>query len=104
MEARERVSMPIKRELVNQAKEVSYGKSSRNVTNGEISRQTVMLSIRQSNQKPKPSETPKPVSSLHIDADEAHITMIGGKKAIVPLISVYEGVERETKRGKCKKK
>lgn len=102
VEARERVSMPIKRELVNQAKEVSYGKSSRNVTNGEISRQTVMLSIRQSNQKPKPSETPKSVSSLHIDADEAHITMIGGKKAIVPLISIYEGVERESKRGKCK--
>ena len=102
VESRERVSIPIKQELVKQAKEVSYAKSARNVTNSEISRQTVMLSIRQSNQKPKLFKTPKAVLSLHIDADEAHITMIGGQKAIVPLISVYEGVERENRRGKCK--
>ena len=37
-----------------------------------------------------------------LSEDEAHITMIGGNTAIVPLISVYEGIERENKRGKCK--
>jgi len=41
------------------------------------------------------------VAVLHIDADEDHVTMRGGKKSVVPLISVYEGVEKEGKRGVC---
>lgn len=102
VETRERVSVSVKQELVNQAKEVSYGKSTKNVTDNEISRQTVMLSIRQSRQKQEQTKAQKVVSNLHIDADEAHVTMLGGTKAIVPLISVYEGIERENKRGKCK--
>ena len=42
------------------------------------------------------------VSELHIDADEAHVTLIGGKKSIVPLVSVYEGIETIGKRKSCK--
>ena len=38
------------------------------------------------------------VSELHIGADEAHVTLIGGKKSIVPLVSVYEGIETIGKR------
>lgn len=41
-------------------------------------------------------------TELHIDADEAHITLRGGKKSEVPLISVYEGIERRGKRSYCK--
>jgi hypothetical protein len=42
------------------------------------------------------------VAALHIDADEDHVTLLGGKKAIVPLISVYEGIEAKGKRRFCK--
>ena len=38
---------------------------------------------------------------LHIDADEDHVTLCAGKHTIVPLISVYEGIEKTNKRGKC---
>jgi hypothetical protein len=41
------------------------------------------------------------VAVLHIDADEDHVTLCGGKNTIVPLISVYEGIERKGKRGIC---
>jgi hypothetical protein len=42
------------------------------------------------------------VAELHIDADEDHVTMVGGRKSIVPLISVYEGIEKRGKRGICR--
>ena len=50
---------------------------------------------------PEREDKPKP-STLHIDADEDHITLRGGKKAIVPLVSVYEGIEKRGKRGICR--
>jgi hypothetical protein len=39
---------------------------------------------------------------LHVDADEDHVTMRGGKNSEVRLVSVDEGIEKQGKRGVCK--
>jgi hypothetical protein len=52
--------------------------------------------------KPLEVQEKRKVSVLHIDADEAHVTLVGGKRNIVPLISVYEGVVQKGNRGYCK--
>jgi len=96
------VSCGLSLALVNAAKDMSYGKASAHITGGRVSRQTVMWKIRGSYcRNPAPGPLRR-VPELHIDADEAHITMCGGKKSEVPLISVYEGIEQRGKRHFCK--
>lgn len=99
-----RVSEGLGLALVTAAENMSYQKASEQLTNGEISRETVMHKIRESRAAESPIAVEKRhVDRLHIDADEAHITLAGGGKSIVPLISVYEGIERQGgKRGKCR--
>lgn len=46
IEKYERVSMTVATDMVRYAADVSYGKSSQYVTNGEISRQTVKNKLR----------------------------------------------------------
>ena len=77
------------------AKDMSYEKASRHITGGKISRQTVMNRVRESRAEATESTEKRAVSELHIDADEAHVTLIGGKKSIVPLVSVYGGIENK---------
>jgi len=89
-------------DLAQAAIDNSYAKSSRQVTEGKISRQTVMQKVRQSQPVAEEINEKRCVAVLHVDADEDHVTMVGGKKSIVPLISVYEEIERNGKRGKCK--
>ena len=102
VEKRGRVSEGLSLSLVAAAKDMSYSKSSRHITGGEISRQTVMGKVRQSSAVDNPVEGRRVVPELHIDADEAHITLCGGRKSEVPLISVYEGIEAKGKRNYCK--
>ena len=61
-----------------------------------------MNCVRESTAEITESTEKRAVSELHIDADEAHVTLIGGKKSIVPLVSVYEGIETIGKRKSCK--
>jgi len=98
----QRISTALGLDLAKAAEDSSYAKSSRQVTGGKVSRQTVMKTIRESKPVEEVIEEKRKVSVLHVDADEDHVTMVGGKKSIVPLISVYEGIERNGKRGKCK--
>lgn len=98
----ERISDGVSLALVGAAREMSYCKSSKSVTGGYVSRQTVMNKIRLSEVETLPKVEQKKVAVLHIDADEDHITLQNGKKKIVPLVSVYEGIERKGKRGICK--
>lgn len=103
LESYERVSAGVSLSLCSAAREMSYAKSSNYATGGAVSRQTVMHKVRecQAVRPPEPKEKRR-VNALHIDADEAHITLCGGKKSIVPLISVYEGIEKQGKRHSCK--
>lgn len=103
LESYARVSNGVSVSLAEVACQMSYAKSSAYVVNGAVSRQTVMHKVRGSSAVRSPELLPKRrVRALHIDADEAHITLCGRKKSIVPLISVYEGIEERGKRHSCK--
>ena len=101
IEAYERVSSSIGLSLVEASLEMSYGKASEYVTGKQVSRQTVMNKLRAARPRQEPV-TYRAVRELHIDADEDHVHLQTGKSTIVPLISVYEGVEHQGKRGVCK--
>ena len=102
IEPRSRISTGASLALIKAAKEVSYAKASKYITSGEISRQTVMCKVRRGCAVEDVSEALRRVPELHIDADEAHVTLIGGVNSEVPLISVYEGIGSNGKRTFCK--
>ena len=93
VEAYERISEGVAVSLVNASCQMSYAKASRYVTDGHVSRQTVMNKIRSANPEQEAIER-QAVPELHVDADEDHVNLQTGKNTIVPLVSVYEGIER----------
>lgn len=101
LESYQRVSSGVGLELVEAAREMSYEKASRVVTGGLVTKQTVMRKIREA---VPAAETVlrKKVPVLHVDADEDHVKLQTGDSRIVPIVSVYEGIERKRKRGICK--
>ena len=101
VEVYERISGRVSEELVDAAREMSYRKSSRVVTNGAVSSQTVMNKIRRSSHKLEIVERVR-VPVLHVDADEDHVKLHNGNSTYAPLISVYTGIEKRGKRGICK--
>lgn len=97
-----RVSNTVARELVEHASESSYGESSRHVTAGAISRQTVMKKLRKVRDLQIPEPSPRRQAKvLYVNADEDHISLQDGSTTIVPLISIHEGIERQGRRGRC---
>ena len=101
VDAYERISSGVGLSLVEASCEMSYAKASEYVTGAHVSRQTVMNKIRTARPRREKLEQ-RAVPELHIDADEDHIHLQSGNSTIVPLISVYEGIERRGKRGVCK--
>ena len=101
VDAYERVSGSVGLSLVEASCEMSYAKASEYVTDGHVSRQTVMNKIRSANPQQEAFER-QAVPELHVDAEEYHVNLQTGKNTIVPLVSVYEGIERCGKRGVCK--
>ena len=101
IDAYERVSSGVGLSLVEASCNMSYAKASEYVTGEQVSRQTVMNKIRSASPR-REQVKQRAVPELHIDADEDHVSLQDGKRTIVPLISVYEGIERQGKRGICK--
>ena len=101
LEPYQRVSNGVGLGLVDSAREMSYAKASRVVTGGLVTKQTVMRKIREAQPAVEPVLRQK-VAVLHVDADEDHVKLQTGDSRIVPLVSVYEGIERRGKRGVCK--
>ena len=93
IDPRQRVSNRVQLRLVREVKDGSYANASRIVAEGEISRQTVMNAVRRCQAKEGPVEQRR-VPVLHIDADEDHVSLQNGKTLIVPLVTVYEGIEK----------
>ena len=103
IEQGERISKGIKKALSEAALDMSYEQSRQKVCEGVVSRTSVMNAVRASSSQPVSElDVKQKVPNLHIDADEDHVTLIGGRGSIVPLISVYEGIERQGQRGVCK--
>ncbi|MHB8156094.1 MAG: ISLre2 family transposase [Desulfocucumaceae bacterium] len=103
LEAYERVSLAVSADLVGHAAEAAYGESSRHVTGGEVSRQTVMKKIRKAHGlKVAAPPKKKAVKVLHVDADEDHVALQDGSNTIVPIVTVHEGVKKLCKgRNRC---
>ena len=98
-----RISDQLALTLAEAAQKMSYAQSAQYAAAGQISRQSVMRALRRA--QPKEAVLPeqlKKVSALHIDADEDHVALQHGKRTIVPLISVYEGMEGPESRRSCK--
>lgn len=102
----ERVSAGVRAKLVSMATEVSYAKSAETVTGGQLSRQCVrecILKLGAIEKRPQPYEPKRKVKELHLFADEDHVHMQregrakGKKSRMVPLVTVTEGVEEESK-------
>ena len=102
----ERISDGVSAKLVSLATEVSYENSAQIVTDGEVSRQSVRNSILRLGgieKRPEEGAAKRKVRELHVFADEDHVHMQkeckekGKKIRAVPLVTVTEGVEKESK-------
>ena len=102
----ERVSAGVMAKLVSVATEVSYAKSAETVTGDQVSRQCVrecILKLGAIEKRPQPYEPKRKVKELHLFADEDHVHMQregrakGKKSRMVPLVTVTEGIEKESK-------
>ena len=93
VEPYERVSKALCAKLVNLAAEMSYGKSV-GVGEADVSRQTVsnkVNALREVVQDvERVEETPE---ELHLFADEDHVHLKDGRNAIVPLVTISEGID-----------
>lgn len=101
----ERVGDIISARMVSLATEMSYAKSAAIGSDNKLSRQTVKNHIKKLKplEKKVESEEQKRIKELHIYADEdhAHMQRPGKKKGkrskIVPLVTVTEGIRKESK-------
>lgn len=91
----ERIGPGVGAALVNSAAEVSMRDSSKNVTGGDISAQSVCNKIRSVGVLEKaPPAVRRDIDELHIFADEDHVSLQNGKSKAVPLISICEGIKK----------
>ena len=101
----ERVSTGLSKELVRSSRHTSYHLASMNSCDGQVSKQTVMNKIRRAKPVIEVPTEKRSVPELHIDADEDHVALqdkAHNGRVIVPLVSVYEGVEERGRRSHCK--
>jgi len=101
VDAYQRISHNTIIELINTAVSESFERTSLLVTNGAITKQTVMNKIRKARPNDGWDHGKKKVQVIHIDADEDHVHLQSGKAAIVPLATIYEGIDKSTKRHSC---
>jgi hypothetical protein len=88
----ERVDAGVSARLVNGAAAASYGRSAEAFAGGNVSRQTVRNKVMNTGEAvwipERKAEAPE---ALHIFADEDHVSLQGGKTALLPLVTVCEG-------------
>ncbi|MBC7322220.1 MAG: ISLre2 family transposase [Acetomicrobium sp.] len=99
----ERLTEAVAIKLVETAGQVSYAKSSMNVTRGELSKQTVKNKIHSLNLEALKTKVPekRSINVLHIDADEDHASLQDGRSTNLPLICIYEGTFKEGSKNRC---
>jgi hypothetical protein len=88
----ERVCAHLSAKLVQEAGYMSYSRSSRNVADNAVSRQTVRNKVMRTDELAYvPEQAPVTPEELHIFADEDHVSMQNGKSQNVNLITISEG-------------
>ena len=104
VKAYDRLSEGCSAALVDSACHESYELSSKEVTNSQVSKQTVMNKIRKTRVPVmKGLAEKRKVPILHIDADEDHVALQKtGRRTQVMTATVYEGIRRVCKgRNEC---
>ena len=93
VERYERVSKALCAKLVNLAAEMSYGKSAK-LGEADVSRQTVSNKVNALREVVQDVErVEKTPEELHLFADEDHVHLKDGRNAIVPLVTISEGID-----------
>jgi len=93
VEPYERVSKALCAKLVNLAAEMSYGKSTK-LGEADVSRQTVSNKVNALREVVQDVERVKETpEELHLFADEDHVHLKDGSNAIVPLVTISEGID-----------
>ena len=93
VETYERVSKALSAKLVNLSAEMSYGKSVK-VGEAEVSRQTVSNKVNALKEVVRDVErVEETTEELHLFADEDHVHLKDGRSAIVPLVTITEGID-----------
>ena len=102
IESYERITKELVAKILEAAGEVSYEKAAE-TTGQKVTRQTVhnrLRALKEVVTEVSKKETPK---EIDIFADEDHVNIRGGKNAIVPLITITEGIDTSNeKRHKTK--
>ena len=94
VEPYERVSKTLCAKLVNLGAEMSYGKSAA-CAGADVSRQTVSNKVKALREVVQDVERVKETpEELHLFADEDHVHLKDGRSAIVPLVTVSEGIDK----------
>ena len=99
------VDVGLSKALVVKSREESYDRAVRDCCDGKLSRQTVMNKIRLAEAVIEKPLQKRIVPELHFDADEDHVALQdkhSRSRTQVPLISVYEGIDKEGKRHRCR--
>ncbi len=102
LEGYERVSLGVATGLCEKSRRFSYREASGAITGGAVSKQTVMNKVRMVEKRKEIQQPRRCVNVLHIDADEDHISLQDGTNTAAPLVSVYEGIDKQQKRHFCK--
>ena len=93
VEPYERLSKALCAKLVNLAAEMSYGKSAK-LGEADVSRQTVSNKVNALREVVQDVERVKETpEELHLFADEDHVHLKDGRNAIVPLVTISEGID-----------
>lgn len=104
IEVHERIDQEVYAELAEVAADLSYRKAGKIACETRVSGQTVMKSVR-GIEKLKlekfPSEK-KTVETLYVEADEDHIALQTGKRAMPRLVYIHEGISMEGSRRSLK--
>ena len=98
VEPRTRICETISAKLVTKATEESYAKSAEDVTDGQVSRQTVrnhILKAPELEKQPKGGQKRRSTLDIYADEDHVHLQKPGKEKGkrnkMVPLVTVTEG-------------
>ncbi|MDR2089700.1 MAG: ISLre2 family transposase [Clostridiales Family XIII bacterium] len=95
VDAYDRVDAGVSARLVNGAAKVSYERSAETFAGGLVSRQTVRNKVMNTGETAYvPSGETETPEAVHVFADEDHVSLLDGKTAAVPLVTVCGGKRR----------
>lgn len=100
IQANAKVNGDVRQKTVELASQQSYSKSARAATTAYLSRMSACNYVGDLKYFPElePQGERRAVEQLYVEADEDHVSLQNGKKTIVKLVYIHEGIKWEGKR------